>query len=64
MKEDMKDFVRAEMMEEMKDEMKAEIKDVVCAEMVKVKTSSIPECPVCFQNLGPPKKIVQCLTVG
>ena len=43
--------------------LKEEMKNVR-AEIAKVKTSSIPECPVCFQNLGPPKKIVQCLTVG
>ena len=44
--------------------LKEEMKNVVRAEIAKVKTSSIPECPVCFQNLGPPKKIVQCLKVG
>ena len=44
--------------------LKEEMKNVVRAEIAKVKTSSIPECPVCFQNLAPPKKIVQCLTVG
>ena len=43
--------------------LKEEMKNVR-AEIAKVKTSSIPECPVCFQNLGPPKKIVQCLKVG
>ena len=40
------------------------LKDIVRAEIAKVKTSSIPECPVCFQRLVPPKKIVQCLKVG
>ena len=40
------------------------LKDIVRAEIAKVKTSSIPECPVCFQRLAPPKKIVQCLKVG
>ena len=40
------------------------LKDIVQAEIAKVKTSSIPECPVCFQRLAPPKKIVQCLKVG
>ena len=40
------------------------LKDIVRAEVAKVKTSSIPECPVCFQRLAPPKKIVQCLKVG
>ena len=44
--------------------LKEEMKNVVRAEIAKVKTSSIPECPVCFQNLGPPKKIVQCFMVG
>ena len=34
------------------------------AEIAKVKTSPVPECPVCFQRLAPPKKIVQCLKVG
>ena len=40
------------------------LKDIVRAEVAKVKTSSIPECPVCFLRLAPPKKIVQCLKVG
>ena len=40
------------------------VKDIVRAEVAKVKTSSIPECPVCFLRLAPPKKIVQCLKVG
>ena len=40
------------------------LKDIVRAEIAKVKTSSIPECPVCFLRLAPPKKIVQCLKVG
>ena len=40
------------------------LKDIVRAEIAKVKTPSIPECPVCFQRLAPPKKIVQCLKVG
>ena len=40
------------------------LKDIVRAEIAKVKTSPVPECPVCFQRLAPPKKIVQCLKVG
>ena len=44
--------------------LKEEMKNVVRAEIAMEKISSIPECPVCFQNLGPPKKIVQCLKVG
>ena len=44
--------------------MQQEMKLVVRAEIAKLKTSSIPECPVCFQNLAHPKKIVQCLKVA
>ena len=40
------------------------LKDIVRAEIAKVKTPSIPECPVRFLRLAPPKKIVQCLKVG
>ena len=44
--------------------MQQEMKLVVRAEIAKLKTSSIPECPVCFENLAHPKKIVQCLKVA
>ena len=46
--------------ENSEERMKQEMKRIFRA----VKTSSIPECPVCFQHLAPPKKIVQCLKVG
>ena len=49
--------------ERLKQNMQQEMKLVVRAEIAKLKTSSIPECPVCFQNLAHPKKIVQCLKV-
>ena len=49
--------------ESLKENMQQEMKSVR-AEIARVKTSSIPECPVCFQKLAPPKKIVQCLKVG
>ena len=50
-------------MKNLKENMQQEMKSVR-AEIARVKTSSIPECPVCFQKLAPPKKIVQCLKVG
>ena len=40
------------------------MKTFVRGEMAKVKATPIPECPVCFLQLKPPKKIVQCLKVG
>ena len=40
------------------------MKTFVRGEMAKVKVTPIPECPVCFLQLKPPKKIVQCLKVG
>ena len=50
--------------ERLKQNMQQEMKLVVRAEIAKLKTSSIPECPVCLQNLAHPKKIVQCLKVA
>ena len=50
--------------ERLKQNMQQEMKLVVRAEIAKLKTSSIPECPVCFENLAHPKKIVQCLKVA
>merc|ERR550519_1906222 len=47
--------------ERLKQNMEQEIKSVVRAKIAKMKTSSIPECPVCFEDLAHPKKIVQCL---
>jgi len=38
-----------------------QMKTFVRAEIAKVKAPPIPECPVCFLQLQPPKKIVQCL---
>ena len=50
-------------MKNLKESMQQEMKSVR-AEIARVKTSSIPGCPVCFEKLAPPKKIVQCLKVG
>ena len=65
LKQEMKNLeesLKENMQQEMKN-MQQEMKSVR-AEIARVKTSSIPECPVCFQKLAPPKKIVQCLKVG
>ena len=46
------------------EEMEQRMKSFVRGEIAKVKAKGpIPECPVCFQELKPPKKIVQCLKV-
>ena len=37
------------------------MKNFVRGELAKVKATSILECPVCFMQLKPPNKIVQCL---
>ena len=65
LKKEMKNLeesLKENMQQEMKN-MQQEMKSVR-AEIARVKTSSIPECPVCFQKLAPPKKIVQCLKVA
>jgi len=54
--EQMKTFVLAEL-----NQQQQEMKNFVRGEIAKVKATSIPECPVCFLQLKPPKKIVQCL---
>jgi len=41
--------------------MEEKIKKIVRAEVAKARMPLIPECPVCFDKLSPPKKIVQCL---
>ena len=58
----LEESLKENMQQEMKN-MQQEMKSVR-AEIARVKTSSIPDCPVCFQKLAPPKKIVQCLKVG
>ena len=45
------------------EQMEQRMKTFVRGEIAKVKASPIPECPVCFLQLKPPKKIVQCLKV-
>ena len=45
-------------------QMEKRMKTFVQGEIAKVKATPIPECPVCFQDLTPPMKIVQCLKVG
>jgi len=52
----MKTFVLAEL-----NQQQQQMKDFVRGEIAKVKGTPIPECPVCFLQLKPPKKIVQCL---
>jgi len=52
----MKSFVLAEL-----NQQQQQIKNFVRGEIAKVKVTPIPECPVCFQHLKAPKKIVQCL---
>ena len=54
--EQMKTFVLAEL-----DQQQQQMKTFVQEELAKVKATSIPECPVCFMQLKPPNKIVQCL---
>ena len=54
----MKTFVLAEL-----DQQQQQMKTFVRGELAKVKPTPIPECPVCFLQLKPPKKIVQCLKV-
>ena len=46
------------------EQMEQRMKTFVREEIAKVKETPIPECPVCFLQLKPPKKIVQCLKVG
>ena len=55
----MKTFVLAEL-----NQQQQQMKDFVQGELAKVKATPIPECPVCFLQLKPPKKIMQCLKVG
>jgi len=43
------------------EQMEQRMKNFVRGEIAKVKATPIPECPVCFLQLKPPKKIVQCL---
>jgi len=47
--------------EERLEEKLEQMKTFVRGEIAKVKTTPVPECPVCFLQLKPPKKIVQCL---
>jgi len=54
--EQMKTFVLAEL-----DQQQQQMKNFVRGEIAKVKATPIPECPVCFLQLKPPRKIVQCL---
>jgi len=54
--EQMKTLVLAEL-----DQQHQQMKNFVRGEIAKVKVTPIPECPVCFQHLTSPKKIVQCL---
>ena len=61
--ENSEERMKQEMMQEIENSekrMKQEMKRIIRG----VKTLSIPKCPVCFQHLAPPKKIVQCLKVG
>ena len=44
--------------------MEEKIKKIVRAEVAKSRMPLFPECPVCFDKLSPPKKIVQCLKAG
>jgi len=44
-----------------REQMELWMKSFVRGEIAKAKATRIPECPVCFQQLKPPKKIVQCL---
>ena len=47
------------------EKMEKRMRTFVQGEIAKVKAKApIPECPVCFYELKPPKKIVQCLKVG
>ena len=46
-----------------REQMELWMKSFVRGEIAKAKATQIPECPVCFQQLKPPKKIVQCLKV-
>ena len=46
------------------EQMEQRMENFVRGEIAKVKATTIPECPVCFLQLKPPKKIVQCLKVG
>ena len=57
--EQMKTFVLAEL-----EQQQQQMMNFVRGEIAKVKVTPIPECPVCFLQLKPPKKIVQCLKVG
>ena len=41
-----------------------QMKTFVQGEIAKVKATPVPECPVCFMQLKPPNKIVQCQKVG
>ena len=50
--------------EERLEEKLEQMKTFVRGEIAKVKTTPVLECPVCFLQLKPPKKIVQCLKVG
>ena len=50
--------------EERLEEKLEQMKTFVRGEIAKVKATPVPECPVCFLQLKPPKKIVQCLKVG
>ena len=46
------------------EQMEQRMKTFVQGEIAKVKVTTIPECPICFLQLKPPEKIVQCLKVG
>ena len=46
------------------EQMEKRMKTFVQEEIAVGKANPIPECPVCFQELKPPTKIVQCLKVG
>ena len=59
--------MKTEMMVEVKDEVR-EMKSAVNAEMMVLKAEvakscpalSLPECPICLQDMAPPTRIIQC----